>query len=163
MKNTIALACLCTLLSACEKETVVVMEKRGSVSQRLESISSEIIDDKQTKLQWSKNLSPPDLEWEEARQYCSNLELAGADDWRLPTTAELETTINDSLIDENSGSTERPFHGPFILEIDGIVFSGTPVEGYEDAPWVMRLANAHIYNGKGNTGYARCVRDKRFD
>jgi len=145
MRRRILLLLLCGFLFTCNKK------------------ADDVIDDKNTNLQWSKNLSSHEMEWEAARKYCSNLKLAGVEDWRLPTKAELETTIIRDLKDKNPESTERPFHGPFIVEIDGYIFSGTHVEGYKDAPYVMRLANGHIFNGKGYKAYARCVRDKSFN
>jgi hypothetical protein len=71
--------------------------------------------------------------------------------------------INPDLVDKNASSVEQPFHGPFVTQMDGYIFSGSNVEGYEDAPWIMRLVNGHIFNGKGYKAYVRCVRDQRFD
>jgi hypothetical protein len=141
---------------------IIIIVLASSVLFACDFRESNIINDQTTNLQWAKMLSPQEMEWEQARQYCSDLKLNHAEDWRLPTKSELETTINKNLVDENPESTERPFYGPFIVEKEGYVFSGTPVKGYKDAPYVMRLANGHIFNGKGYKAYARCVRDNRF-
>ena len=125
-------------------------------------VESDIITDTATGLQWTMSLSANEMSWEEAQKYCHTIKKTGHDDWRLPAKAELETTINTALVDENPKSKEQPFHGPFVTNQDGYVFSGTPVTGYEDAPWLMSLANGHIFNGKGYKAYARCVRDTRF-
>lgn len=58
-------------------------------------------------------------------------------------------------------SAGSPLYGPFLAE-DGYLFSGTLVDGYDDAPWIMNLRNGHIFNGKGRAAYVRAVRDLRF-
>jgi hypothetical protein len=42
-------------------------------------------------LEWAVATNGKDLKWPEAVDYCKGLELAGHDDWRLPTLAELES------------------------------------------------------------------------
>ena len=39
---------------------------------------------------WALETNGEDVSWDEADQYCRDLELAGHDDWRLPELAELE-------------------------------------------------------------------------
>ena len=41
-------------------------------------------------LEWALASNGEDIKWPEAIQYCGELSLAGHDDWRLPTLAELE-------------------------------------------------------------------------
>jgi hypothetical protein len=123
---------------------------------------TDIITDTTTGLQWMKNLSPREVSWEEAKKYCNTLKEAGYDDWRLPTKVELESTLNPAFNREDSKSKEQPFRRPFVTNLEGYIFSGTLVAGYEEAPWIMRLANGHIFNGKGYKAYAQCVRDTRF-
>jgi hypothetical protein len=127
-----------------------------------QNLEPDVITDTATGLQWAKPLSNSQLTWDQARNFCFDLQLGGFDDWRLPTRVELETMINPELVDKNSSSTEQPFHGPFVTQKDGYIFSGSPVDGYGNAPWIMRLANGHIFNGKDYEAYARCVRDSRF-
>lgn len=123
---------------------------------------ADIIDDKKTGLQWTNKISDEELVWEEARKYCSNLVVNGKDDWRLPTVTELMTTINPEMVNDDPNSATRPFHGPFIIEKDGYLFSGTSAGGEKDAVYLMNLRNADVSNGKGNKAYVRCVRDTRF-
>lgn len=42
-------------------------------------------------LVWAVESNGKDIKWPEAVEYCENLELAGHDDWRLPSLDELET------------------------------------------------------------------------
>lgn len=56
----------------------------------------EVVTDKATTLMWQDNeeVVLKNLTWGESAQYCSELELAGYKDWRLPTVSEL-LTLND--------------------------------------------------------------------
>ena len=45
-----------------------------------------VIDD----LMWARSTNGDDIRWPDAVDYCGALELAGFDDWRLPTMAELK-------------------------------------------------------------------------
>lgn len=46
-----------------------------------------VIDD----LEWALETNGEDIKWPEAVAFCDKLELAGHDDWRLPTLDELES------------------------------------------------------------------------
>ncbi len=46
-----------------------------------------IIDD----LMWARSTNGDDIQWPAAVDYCAALELAGHNDWRLPTMAELQS------------------------------------------------------------------------
>jgi len=47
------------------------------------------VTDNVTGLVWAQELSDSSMPWSEASSYCESLELAGYDDWRLPTVKEL--------------------------------------------------------------------------
>lgn len=47
------------------------------------------VTDNVTGLIWAQDLSEKAMSWEEAGEYCENLELGGYDDWRLPSIKEL--------------------------------------------------------------------------
>jgi hypothetical protein len=54
--------------------------------------------DPATRLMWTKEDNGSDVDWNQAREYCSNLKLAGYSDWRLPTIDELQG-IDDPSVD----------------------------------------------------------------
>ena len=113
--------------------------------------------DKQNGLQWSVVISD-EMPWIEAKKYCNKVDENGFTDWVLPTKKQLESTIDPELKQEDARSKERPYYDFFYTEEEGFVFSITEVDGYDDAPYVMRLVNAHIFNGKGREARVRCVR-----
>jgi hypothetical protein len=52
-----------------------------------------------TGLMWTKKDNGSDVNWQQAMDYCRNLQLAGYSDWRLPTIDELQ-----GIYDPNVGS-----------------------------------------------------------
>ena len=52
------------------------------------------INDTDTGLMWQKAEDGVKRSWEDACQYCEDLELAGYDDWRAPRIDELRTIID---------------------------------------------------------------------
>src|SRR5215472_11615544 len=46
---------------------------------------------------WTGKDNGSDVDWNQANAYCSNLQLAGYSDWRLPTVEELEGIYDASV------------------------------------------------------------------
>ena len=55
-----------------------------------EELTTGVYLDKKTSLLWSSRDNGRDIDWRRAAEYCSQLELAGFKDWRLPSLPELE-------------------------------------------------------------------------
>jgi hypothetical protein len=53
--------------------------------------------DPDTKLTWAKKDNGSDTSWEQASDYCTKLQLAGYNDWRLPTIEELHGIYDSSV------------------------------------------------------------------
>lgn len=51
--------------------------------------NDETVTDNVTGLMWQQIPSSEDFSWEDAKEYCENLELAGYDNWRMPNLKEL--------------------------------------------------------------------------
>ncbi|MBD0777621.1 DUF1566 domain-containing protein [Maribacter sp. ANRC-HE7] len=51
--------------------------------------NDETVTDNVTGLMWQKIPTTDEFTWEEAKEYCENLELGGYDDWRMPSAKEL--------------------------------------------------------------------------
>ncbi len=115
--------------------------------------------DEDLKIMWTVKTSQTMMSWSEALEYVENLNYHGYDDWRLPTEEELSSIIEERLISEDPHVTNVLLCKPFRKPSRGYLFSGTIVQGYKNAPYVMNIRNGHIFNGKGYKAYVRAVRD----
>ncbi len=115
------------------------------------------VSDNQTQLMWQKKDSGAALAWSAASGYCLGLTLAGQNDWRLPTAAELQTTIDFTQ------------HGPAVAKAFGQsktvieYWSAVLVVGNPDSAWAMDTLWGQNNMLAGATGAfngirARCVR-----
>lgn len=58
-----------------------------------------VVTDNISGLMWEDmETSSEELTWKEAKKYCDKLELAGFDDWRMPTIKELQSTMDNALL-----------------------------------------------------------------
>jgi len=62
------------------------------------------VEDKATGLIWQQKDSRDPLDWEYALNYCSDLDLAGRTDWRLPSAKELQSIVDYSRSPESTDS-----------------------------------------------------------
>ena len=109
------------------------------------------VSDSGTGLQWKKENSPSEMQWSGAATYCDELELAGASDWRMPTSAELL-----SLADYTAVGGIAP---PFVAGATGGVWSATRSAQDPDAAWYWVHGDAAVGIGALNSKFhVRCVR-----
>jgi hypothetical protein len=71
------------------------------------------------KLMWAAYPASDNAPWDEADEYCETLELAGHQDWRLPTLVELEALYDPA--------TDSRIRSPFELD-DCCLWSSTSLE-----------------------------------
>lgn len=69
-----------------------------------EEISDLVIYDNATDLYWQKNDSGVGMFWEDALNYCSDLQQGGYDDWRLPNAKELQSIVDYSKSPDKTNS-----------------------------------------------------------
>jgi hypothetical protein len=111
--------------------------------------------DEGTRLWWQDPVIESAMTWVDALAYCEDLELAGFDDWRLPTAKELQTIVDDA--------TAAPAIDTRVFRSGlGIFWTSTPVAALsETSPWVWMV---DFYWGRPTAaelpgeGQARCVR-----
>ncbi|AKB74997.1 hypothetical protein MSLAZ_1736 [Methanosarcina lacustris Z-7289] len=84
------------------------------------------VTDEVTGLVWAQNLSNSSMSWEDANDYCENLELGGYDDWRLPTVKDLW-----SIRDFSQG-------WPWV-DTDYFYLVGNGTEGAQQHSWSSNL------------------------
>jgi len=120
-------------------------------------VNGDTVTDLQTQLMWTKraDLSVGDLKnWEEARNYCSGLNFAGHDDWRLPEIWELF-----SLIDGRQHNPALPAGHPFTDVGVGLwdgYWSSTAFQG--DDKFVLYMADGLVGVWSGATEFVWPVR-----
>jgi hypothetical protein len=91
--------------------------------------------DPATGLMWTKEDNGSDVDWEQARVYCSKLGLAGYSDWRLPTTEELKGIYDPFISTQKMFDTGAIFdvHVKGNLTLTGRTWSGS--KGTNEAQW----------------------------
>jgi len=129
------------------------------------------VTDNVTGLIWQQSPVNIGFSWQEAVDYCESLELAGYDDWRMPTTKELF-----SISDFSQG---WPYLDTFYFDIAGTIVSkdeqywannyyiGTTVEGGSNAAFGVNHGTGHIKaypaGASGPMGnYVRAVRGNTY-
>ncbi len=106
------------------------------------------VTDSVTGLMWQQTPAGNSLSWDEANEYCDSLELAGYDDWRMPTLKELFS------ISDFSGGWPYLNTAYFDLAASEVskdeqywcdnYYVGTTVEGGSNAAFGINHGTGHI-------------------
>jgi len=114
----------------------------------------DVVIDKDRKLMWQddKAVINNKMNWQQARKYCKNLNLAGFSDWRLPTIQELNTIID---LDRYNPAIAKEFKNVKSERY----WTNTSYAYNSDAAWRLNFKDG-LDNGynKYNSDYVRCVR-----
>jgi len=82
--------------------------------------------DPDTGLTWTKQDNGSDVNWDQAKAYCSNLRLGGFTDWRLPTIDELQGIYDPSIdVPGLFGGSVKTMHVKGNLKLSGGQCSST--------------------------------------
>jgi hypothetical protein len=115
----------------------------------------QVVIDQMTGLMWSRaELTTDRLKWPDADSLCRNLELAGFDDWRMPTVDELfalaDRTRSDPAIDTRFFPDCKP----------NWYWSSTPyAPSPGDCAWLVSFINGGAsWSSRGYGGFVRAVR-----
>jgi len=88
-----------------------------------------------------------------ATTYCANLVMGGFEDWRLPTSVELEGIVN-------YGARRPAIDSTFSNTASSYYWSSTSFVGVEVNAWFVYFNNGDVNgNLKDANDYVRCVRD----
>jgi hypothetical protein len=88
-------------------KTFEVLYVRGTTSYGINDFTDNgdgTITDRATGLTWTQQDSGEAMEWEEALAYCSTLDTAGVNDWRLPNVKELQSIVDYTRSPSTTGS-----------------------------------------------------------
>ena len=117
------------------------------------TLSDDTVKDSRTELTWQREVSASVYEQPAAITHCSDLELGGFSDWRLPAVSELLT-----LVDPTSSAPA----------IDETAFPSTPSEwtwsssayvGATGGAWGVDFDDGSSFiNGGSYAAHVRCVR-----
>lgn len=99
------------------------------------------------------------LNWQEAIDFCQNLEFAGHSDWRLPTRKELE-----SLIDVSRCNPALPVGHPFLNVQSDNYWTFSTNASFSNYAWNVYMYFGYVdYNNKSNYFYVWPVRGGQLD
>ena len=103
--------------------------------------------DNNLKIEWMNNVADSMLSWEEAAEYCGNLEYGGYSDWRLPLPKEL-------MLAAPLPNTKEEIY----------LWSSMPVPGLDSSAWLIKYGDRTSSAGQKAMQYnVRCVRGEPVD
>jgi len=112
----------------------------------------EIVTDNVTGLMWQDDGFSLQLAWIDAVNYCLVMSLGGFDDWRPPTSAELENIVD-------YGRVNPSINPVFQNTSSDYYWSSTTSAGSSDYAWLVDFYHGYVgYGSKDNSTYVRCVR-----
>ena len=111
--------------------------------------------DPKTGLEWQCESAGP-MTWNEAIAYAGSLSLAGKNDWRLPSAADLETLLDRITLLERVRPLVR-MEVPFRDERS--YWSSTTFAPNTYSAWIVMFDGAYVLSYyKSNSYHVRCVR-----
>ena len=119
------------------------------------SLASDVFTDSKTGLMWQDNSAAKyaQKDWQGAMAFCSQLHLAGHDDWRLPNIKELIQILSTKPRD---GGMRKGFN---YVGGSGYYWSSSVHESNEEFAWMMNFKRGYEYNNyKTYERHVRCVR-----
>lgn len=122
------------------------------------SLASDVLIDSKTGLMWQDNSAAKytKKDWQGALDFCSELRLAGYDDWRLPTIKELETVVG---VNPRNMDMKKGFKN---VGGSGYYWSSSVDESNEEFAWIMNFKRGYEYkNYKTYERHIRCVRARQ--
>ena len=111
------------------------------------------VTDNKTGLMWQQETVGKQRTWDEAVQYCENLNLAGYNDWRLPKIEELQSIIDYTRYDPAIDTSVFPD----TMSLG--YWSSTTATNYTSSAWLVSFYGGNVSNYyKSYVYYVRAVR-----
>ena len=121
-----------------------------------DTFSADTFLDEKTGLMWQDNSDAKYIkkDWDGAMIFCNQLQLAGHDDWRLPSVKVLKQLVS---ADPRDGGIKKGFKN---LGGSGYYWSRDVHESSDEFAWMMNFKRGYEYsNYKTYERHIRCVRD----
>jgi len=117
-------------------------------------IMNTTVIDTTTQLEWQRQDDDTTRNWDDAWQYCVNLELDGHLDWRLPRVKELQ-----SIVDYGQASAPTIEGVAFPNTNSSFYWSASSRAGSSSSAWFVNFNLGVVSSGsKTSNGFVRCVR-----
>ena len=151
-RSSLRSVCLVVMVAVC---AALPAQADAPVGQYTASMG--MVTDNKTGLTWQQS-EGPELNWSDAKDYCTDLELNTMTDWRLPTVKELLTLVDLSKTNPSIDTSVNGFPGTTSTYF----WSATPVAGAPGAPsyaWRVNFSNGYTPHDVVTSSYrVRCVR-----
>jgi len=122
-------------------------EELAVLRPKQEALSSGTVIDQATGLIWQKKPDGGELNWEDAKSYCRNLQLGGYSDWELPSKEVLEDMLGKKNLFDPFKRGER------YWTTSSVTYGGKPI------PRIIDFDNDFVSSSDKHFGrHARCVR-----
>jgi hypothetical protein len=119
-----------------------------------EKKNDSVIIDKSHKLYWQDDFSSEKSseDFDDAIEFCDELDLGGLTHWRLPTFGELFSTTDYARV--------PPVEEHFVFLNDGTYWTSTPFAANKSRAWTINFHTGETYYSYKTTNHAvRCVKD----
>jgi len=126
--------------------------------------SAEVWTDQETGLMWTKKDNGSDVTWQQAADFCGNLQLAGHSDWRLPALDVLQRVYdsNVNVPGHCCGGKDATLHVKGNMQPSGWEWSSWKENiSLENGAWAFSFTMAstlHSRTGLSHFHRAMCVR-----
>ena len=124
------------------------------------SLMGGVLVDRETALMWQdvEQNRGVILTWEEAKENCEDLDLAGFDDWWLPSESEMS-----SIVDPSRPGGRKIKKGFVYYKTDGVYWTSSTYAWNAPYAWVVDFGTGTTYTlPKEERRFVRCVRCSDF-
>ena len=112
----------------------------------------KVVRDENTKLEWQRTISDGTYTFNQAISYCADLEYAGYDDWRVPTTKELISIADYDKFNPTADTT-------YFQDAAGQFWTSKRGANNTNYAWTVYFFEGTVINSMASTPHSvRCVR-----
>ena len=120
--------------------------------------ASNVLTDSKTGLMWQDDSAAKNtkMDWKGAQSYCSDLNLEGHSDWRLPSIKELQSIVD---VSRYKPAIKKGFKN---VNTSGSYWSSSVYVSSKKRAWIVYFKDGYTdYYDKTDEYYVRCVRGRQ--